>query len=97
MPKLWKYRPWPMRRMEKAILIAGFIIIWGYPIIFMLYEENWILSVAYIFSVFLFFFILRQYYCKKCMNFSCPLNSVDNKIKEAFLKNNPMIRDHMKI
>lgn len=34
-PKLWKYRPWPMNIFEKAILISGFIIIWGYPVIFM--------------------------------------------------------------
>lgn len=82
--KLWKYIPGPMNFPEKTILILGFIVVWGYPIIFIALLENWILLIANIFSVIIFFTLLRQYNCKKCINFSCPLNIVDIEIREEF-------------
>jgi hypothetical protein len=87
-PKLWKYRPEEMNRFEKTILISGFIVIWGYPAVFILLTQQWILLTEYVFSVMLFFFLLNRFACKKCINFSCPLNGVDNTVKEEFLKYN---------
>jgi uncharacterized membrane protein len=87
-PKLWRYRPLPMNIFEKAILISGFIIIWGYPIIFISLTRKWILLSVYIFSVVLFFILLNLFQCRKCINLSCPLNSVSIKVKEEFLRNN---------
>lgn len=95
-PKLWKYRPGPMNGFEKAILVSGFIIVWGFPVAFISLTEHWILLGGYFFSVVLFFILLRQYQCKKCMNFSCPMNAVDNEIRKEFLNNNPLIRDSWK-
>ena len=95
-PKLWKYRPGPMNLTEKITLIIGFIIIWGYPVIFIFLIEKWILLIVYIFSIVLFFTMLRLNNCKRCMNFSCPLNNVDNNIREDFLFNNPLINDSWK-
>jgi hypothetical protein len=90
-PKLWKFKPGPMNISEKVILLSGFLIVWSYPILFITLIENWILLSIYIFSVLLFFTLLRLFNCKKCMNFSCPLNNVDIKVKEEFFKNNPLI------
>jgi len=84
-PKLWRYRPGPMNRIEKGIMISGFVVIWGYPIVFIILMGNWIFLVSYLLSVLLFFILLRQFHCKKCINFSCPLNAVDIKIMEEFL------------
>jgi len=90
-PKLWKYRSGPMNNIEKGIMISGFTLIWGYPVIFISLIRNWILLVLYIISVILFFILLRQLHCKKCINFSCPLNAVDIRIRDEFLYKNHMI------
>ena len=87
-PKLWKYRPTPMNFYEKAILISGFIFIWGFPVIFISLTQEWILLSGYLISVFLFFFLLNRISCRKCINFSCPLNKVSNKVREVFLSYN---------
>ena len=95
-PKIWRYRPGPMNMIEKITLILGFITIWGYPIIFITLIKNWVLFGGYIFSVILFFWLLRKFNCKKCMNLSCPLNCVDIQIREKFLTSNPLIYDSWK-
>jgi len=78
-PKLWKYQPDPMNFLEKSIMIAGFIIIWGFPVIFLSLMKNWILLIAYLVSVIFFFSLLRLNNCRKCVNFCCPLNSTRQK------------------
>jgi hypothetical protein len=87
-PKLWKYRPSPMNIYEKAILICGFCIIWGYPVIFISLTNKWILLGGYILSVISFFFLFNRFACRRCINFSCPLNRVSLEVKEEFFRNN---------
>jgi len=86
-PKLWRYRPGPMTIYEKAILISGFGVIWGYPVIFISLTGKWILLSVYILSVVIFFVLLNLFQCRKCINYSCPLNRVNTKVKEEFLRN----------
>lgn len=93
-PKLWKYRPGPLNIFEKFILISGFIIVWGYPAFYMFLSKKWIITALYIISVVVFFAILRAKSCNICINFSCPLNTVDTETKITFLKNNPEIKKH---
>jgi hypothetical protein len=95
-PKFWKYQPGPMNVNEKSIMIGGFTIIWGFPLVFILMKQDWIMSIFYLVSVFLSFILIRMNHCKKCMNFSCPLNCVENKIKEDFFKNNPSLGEAWK-
>jgi hypothetical protein len=83
-PKLWKDRPGPMNNFERTILILGFIIVWGYPIIFAFKIKDWLLLSIYVLSVVLFFTLLRQFFCKKCVNFFCPLNIVSTEIIDEF-------------
>jgi len=90
-PKFWRYRPQPMNLPEKALFICGFIFTWGYPVIFISLTRNWILLGGYLFSVALFFTLMYQFNCRKCVNLSCPLNKVDIEVKEEFLRNNPRI------
>lgn len=92
-PKFWKFRPQPMSFLEKAIYVSGLIFVWGYPAIFIVLGESQILLVAYVFSVVWFFGLMRWFSCRKCINLSCPLNGVNIKVKEEFLKNNPLIND----
>lgn len=39
-----------------------------------------------------FFAVLRIYVCSKCVNFSCPLNSVQKEVVDEYLRRNPVIR-----
>lgn len=93
-PKLWRYRPGPMNFLEKSVLITGFIIIWGYPLIYLFLLKNWLVLTLYVSLVTLFFFTLRTNNCVRCTNLSCPLNNMDPMTKRQFLKNNPEIQKH---
>jgi hypothetical protein len=92
-PKFWRYRPRPMNIFEKAILICGFVFIWGYPVVFISIIKSWIYLGGYVFSVTLFFTLMYLFNCRKCINFSCPLNRVNSKVKEEFLKNNRLFKN----
>jgi hypothetical protein len=83
-PTLWKERLGLMNNFERSILILGFIIVWGYPIIFASKIKDWLLLSIYILSVILFFTLLRKIFCKKCLNFFCPLNIVSTEIIDEF-------------
>jgi hypothetical protein len=40
-----------------------------------------------------FFIVLRHFYCSRCVNFSCPLNSVPREVVDEFLRRNPVMRE----
>lgn len=82
-PKLWKYRPGPLNNLEKTTLLAGFILIWGYPAGILLAGNNWILLALYIPAVIFFFGLLRRIFCRRCIHFSCPLNNVEKHIRKS--------------
>ncbi len=89
-PKLWRFRPWPMNIFEKSILITGFSIVWGYPLVFFLLTKSWWYSIFYSLLTVAFFILLSLRNCVKCINFSCPLNRVGNDTKNRFTENNPV-------
>jgi hypothetical protein len=41
----------------------------------------------------MFNWTLRHYTCSRCVNFSCPLNSVASDIVAAYLARNPVMRE----
>jgi hypothetical protein len=90
-PRLWKYRPGPMSVAEKVVFEAGLLLVLGYPLIFLLAGLQWLLLVVYLLSVASFFVTLRHSYCSQCMNFACPLNTVDEQVRTEFFKRNPTI------
>jgi hypothetical protein len=51
------------------------------------------LSFAVIMSSGSFVITLRQFFCSKCVNFSCPLNKVSKPVVDAYLKNNDIMRE----
>ncbi len=83
-----------MNAVEKTILIGGFLVVWGYPLIYMVSYKTWAILVLYILLTAMFFIVLRMKNCIKCINLSCPLNNVDTETKIQFLKNNPEIQKH---
>jgi len=90
-PKLWKYRPGPMSFMEKILFLGGFVVIWGYPLAFLLVGSQWFLLLVYVLSATGLFLTLKMFLCSRCMNFACPLNGVDDEVRRAFWERNPAI------
>jgi hypothetical protein len=92
-PKIWKYRPGPMTYWEKVVFLGGFVIVWGYPLFFLIYGLQLLLLAVYLLTVAGFFTTLRMFLCSRCMNFACPLNRVEDEARVDFLKCNPEIAE----
>ncbi|MDO9514536.1 MAG: hypothetical protein Q7J01_00350 [Syntrophales bacterium] len=90
-PKLWKYRPGPMTRMEKVVFFSGFLVVWGYPLFFLIEGSQWFLLPVYLLTTVGFFMTLRRCLCSQCINFACPLNTVDDAVRRDFFDRNPGI------
>ncbi|MHA1462495.1 MAG: hypothetical protein ACTSPM_00050 [Candidatus Heimdallarchaeota archaeon] len=109
LPKLWKYRPEPMKTWEKIVMLffGAFIdlfpyvgAIWG--IVWFAYNvtENLpigisLISMTVIFSVLVVLFgqVLLGNQCKKCPNFSCTMNKVPKEQIDQFLNKNKKMKD----
>lgn len=90
--KIWKYKPKPMNTSEKIQLIIGFIMLVGYPLIFLILDSQFIFLIISIMEIFIFFTFLLIKRCNRCVNFSCPLNRVKKVCIDIFLKKNPAMR-----
>ena len=88
-PKIWKYRPGPMTYWEKVMFFVGFALVWGYPLVFLIYGFQLFLLSVYLITVAGFFMTLRTFLCSQCINFACPLNTVPDTIRGAFFNKNP--------
>jgi hypothetical protein len=93
-PKLWKYRPGPMSLIEKMLFFGGLIVVWGYPLPFFWIGKKWFLLALYFLTNAVFFTTLTMFLCSQCMNFACPLNSVDQATRDQFFQRNPSIAEH---
>ncbi len=92
-PRLWKYRPDPMSKMEKIIFFAGFAIIFGLPFIFLIIGLQWFFLALYLLTLTGGFLSMRKLMCAHCINFACPLNQVSLEDRHKFWQRNPIV-DH---
>jgi len=90
-PKLWKYRPGPMNLLENLVFFAGLIVVWIFPLIFLIAGGEWFLLIVYAVSSAGFFLTLKIGFCSRCMNFACPLNGVPDHVRVEFFKCNPEV------
>jgi hypothetical protein len=90
-PKLWKYRPGPMSIIEKTVFFGGLVIVWGYPLLFLIVGKQLFLLLVYSMTTIGFFMTLMNFMCSQCMNFACPLNCVDEKVRSQFFDKNPTV------
>ena len=74
---------------ENAVFIIGFGVVWGYPLLFLIAGSQFFLLIVYLVCVAGFFMTLKTFLCSQCMNFACPLNSVDLEVRRDFFKRNP--------
>ena len=106
LPKLWKYRPEPMNIWEKIILLSCFVFlglfspsVQVYVLVSDFYHDGstanlillLIVCMLTFMSVFSFFLVLKLIFCLRCVNFSCPLNSVPSKTRDGFLYKNDLL------
>ncbi len=91
-PRLWAYRPGPMALWEKIVLLGGFVVIWGGPMLLMALSNLWLLLALTFMASAAFFYRLQTRNCNQCFNFACPLNRVDAATRQAFYDRNPAIK-----
>lgn len=88
-PKLWTYRPGPMSHMERFWFYAGMVAVLGYPLVFILLGQQWLLLVLYMATTVSAGATLKFVFCTHCMNFACPLNATGVEARRAFFERNP--------
>ena len=90
-PKLWQYRPGPMAFWEKLVFVTGLLLVWGYPVCFLIHDFQPFLLLVYLVTTAGFFITLSACFCSRCMNFACPLNRVEDENRKRFWEKNPGI------
>ncbi|MBN1614653.1 MAG: hypothetical protein JW950_09335 [Deltaproteobacteria bacterium] len=90
--KLWRYRPGPMGRSEKVQFVTGALLWIGFPFVFLLLGREYLLSSIGAAAALSAALGLRNRACSRCINFSCPMNTVPKLMVDAYLKRNPDIR-----
>lgn len=96
-PKIWKYRPGPMTKLENTVFLGSFLIVWGYPLVILAIGLQIFLLALYVMTTSAFFVTLKTYMCSQCMNFACPLNSVSKAKRHQFYVKNPSVARAWKI
>jgi hypothetical protein len=89
--KIWKYEPGPMSRWEQAQFLLGALIFVGYPLVFLLLGGQYLLAAIGLAAVISAGLNLKSNACARCVNFSCPANSVPKPVVDAYLRRNPGI------
>ena len=78
--------------MQPVQLMIGFIILMGYPLIFLIIGRRFIFLIISVVEIFVFFSFLILRRCNSCPNFSCPFNGVKKEVVDSFLNKNPVMK-----
>lgn len=109
MRKIFRYNPAPMNRWEKFMMkfLVDFFYV-AVPVaasaavILLAYYGNYGtvalaavtgLSILLICTCGELFRILKTFYCSMCVNFSCPLNTVEKEVVDGYLSKNDVMRE----
>jgi hypothetical protein len=90
--KIWKYQTGPMSTWEKAQFIVGVLIWVCFPFPFLLLGQEYLLVLIGACAGVSGAFVLRRNVCSRCINFSCPMNTVPKKLVDEYLGRNPGMR-----
>jgi hypothetical protein len=90
--KIWRYRPGPMSKVEKAQFIIGAALFGIYPFVFMILGGQYVLVLVALAAAASAAYNLRKHGCTRCINFSCPVNRVPKPVIDAYLRRNPVMR-----
>jgi hypothetical protein len=94
--KLWRYRPGPLNRSEKAQFLVGALLFFLYPLVILAIGQEYLLVGIGLASATSFGYLLYRNICVRCINFSCPLNHVAKDVVEAYLMRNPVMHQAWK-
>lgn len=89
--KLWKYNSRPMSRAEGIQFLAGAALLVLIPIALLVIGGAYLLAGIGLVNGVSFGYLLWHNICDRCVNFSCPLNHVDERTRRAFLARNPVM------
>jgi hypothetical protein len=102
-PKLFPYRPQPLSRIEKAVVILFSLFLLFFPALvqacgtwfFFVNATEFALlgmvgvNLATAMAALQFGYILTRHFCPQCVNFSCPLNRAPEETVKKYLEKNP--------
>lgn len=90
--KFFKYNPRPLNRFEKVMFIVGALILLEGPVVILIIGKAYFLAmVTFLISVSAIVGI-REVACKKCINFSCPMNRVPKENIQSYFEKNPEMK-----
>ena len=92
-PRLWKYRPGPMSRMETIVFFSGLVIVIGYPAVFLILSAWWFGLLLFAMMISGSYMTMRRLMCNQCINFACPLNITSHETREKFFERNPVVAE----
>jgi hypothetical protein len=104
-PKLFPFSPRPLNGLERSVVILFSIFLLSFPSLVQIYgtwflfsREAWFallgmvgINMATAMAVLQFIYILTRHFCSRCVNFSCPLNSVSEEAAKKYLEKNQAI------
>ena len=108
MPKIWKYRPGPISKIEKAVMLVVGAFVDLYPLAIYIYgivivfikNTDLSMKIAVIGITIVFVLLMIQFnkllqgdLCKRCPNFSCAMNKTPKEIRDAYINKNPVIKE----
>ncbi len=90
--KFFKYKPGESSKLEKIAFEVCAIIVIGYPLVLILLGHEYLFFALGIVTGFSFVYTAKRSICTKCINFSCPMNSVDAQTKAQYLNQNDKLK-----
>jgi hypothetical protein len=82
-----------MSILEKIVFIMGLLIILFPPVLFAFIEQSYMFLALYVVLLIAWKIGLRMLYCKKCINFACPFNAVNDETRNAFFEKNSVVKN----
>lgn len=82
-----------MSGMEKAVFWGGLGAIVGYPLVFLLVGMQWLLLTLFVLCVAAAGTAMKTQMCSQCICFACPLNGVDDEVRQGFFARNPGVAE----
>ena len=90
--KIWPYQPGPMSKAEQMQFLLGAGLWMGFPFPFMLLGGEYLLVLIGLVAVASGIYGVRRTACSRCLNFSCPANTVPKQTVDVYLRRNPVMR-----
>jgi hypothetical protein len=90
--KIWPYRPGRMSRLEQVQFLVGAGLWAGFPFLFMFLGQEYLLALIGLATVASGVYGVRRTACNRCLNFSCPANTVPKDVVDGYLARSPVMR-----